>query len=116
VGALGLDHATVVRGRAEELVPRDRKAAGQASVAPADIVTARAVAPLDRLTAWCLPLAVEGGRLLALKGESASEEVAAHRAAVLRLGGGEPMIRHCGEGLLSTPTTVVEVTRRGRGH
>jgi 16S rRNA (guanine527-N7)-methyltransferase len=115
VEALGLDHATVVRGRAEELVPRARKAAHQAPVAPADVVTARAVAPLDRLIAWCLPLAVEGGRLLALKGESASEEVAAHRAAVRRAGGGEPVIRHVGEGLLPTPTTVVEVTRQGRG-
>jgi len=114
VEALGLDHVTVVRGRAEELARRGRKGAGPASVAPADVVTARAVAPLDRLAAWCLPLAVDGGRILALKGESASEEVAAHHAAVLRAGGGEPVVRHCGEGLLPTPTTVVEVVRQGR--
>jgi 16S rRNA (guanine527-N7)-methyltransferase len=102
VSELGLANVTVKRARAEE-------AAG--SVPPADIVTARAVAPLDRLAAWCLPLARVGGRLLALKGATAADEVASHRDAIIRLGGGGPMIRSCGEGLLPEPTTVVEVTR-----
>src|SRR4051812_4419679 len=84
VAQLGLDRITVVRGRAEELVP----SRGHPGLESADVVTARAVAPLDRLTAWCLPLAAEGGRMLALKGESAVEEVATHAALVARLGGG----------------------------
>jgi 16S rRNA (guanine527-N7)-methyltransferase len=67
VTALGLDRITVVRGRAEECVPKR----GAPRFGLADVVTARAVAPLDRLTAWCLPLAAEGGRVLALKGDSA---------------------------------------------
>ncbi len=101
VAALDLgDRVSVVRGRAEELAGR---------VPAADVVTARAVAPLDRLTAWCLPLARLGGRLLALKGDTAAEEVAAHRAAVARRGGGTPVIRVCGAGLLDAPTTVVEI-------
>ena len=104
VTTLELDTAvTVVRGRAEDL------AGGPP--APADVVTARAVAPLDRLAGWCLPLAALGGRLLALKGASADEEVAEHRQAVTRLGGGEPVVRLCGAGLIDPPTTVVEIVR-----
>jgi 16S rRNA (guanine527-N7)-methyltransferase len=102
VAELSLDNVTVVRARAED-------AAGE--LAPADVVTARAVAPLDRLAAWCLPLARVGGRLLALKGTTAAEEIEAHREAVARLGGGEPIIHSCGAGVLPEPTTVVEVIR-----
>jgi 16S rRNA (guanine527-N7)-methyltransferase len=90
----------VVRARAEE---RPGK--------PVDVVTARALAPLDRLAAWCLPLVVPDGRVLALKGESAADEVAAHRAAVRRLGGAEPAIRCCGGAVLEAPTTVVEIVK-----
>ncbi|GAB1688388.1 16S rRNA (guanine(527)-N(7))-methyltransferase RsmG [Krasilnikovia sp. M28-CT-15] len=104
VTALGLDATvTVVRGRAEEV-------AGGPPVA-ADVVTARAVAPLDRLAGWCLPLAAVGGRLLALKGASASEEVAEHREAINRLGGSDPVVRSCGTGVIDPPSTVVEVVR-----
>ncbi|BCJ53245.1 ribosomal RNA small subunit methyltransferase G [Actinoplanes sp. NBRC 14428] len=104
VTALGLDATvTVVRGRAEDL------AGGPPALA--DVVTARAVAPLDRLAGWCLPLAAVGGRLLALKGATADEEVAEHRGAVDRLGGGEPVVRLCGIGLIDPPSTVVEIVR-----
>jgi 16S rRNA (guanine527-N7)-methyltransferase len=103
VDALGLGTTvTVVRGRAEDIV---------GTVAPADVVTARAVAPLDRLAGWCLPLAAVGGRLLALKGASAADEVAEHREAVGRLGGSSPVIRACGAGTVDPPTTVVEIVR-----
>jgi 16S rRNA (guanine527-N7)-methyltransferase len=102
VSDLGLDNVAVTRARAEEAV---------GMLPPADVVTARAVAPLDRLAAWCLPLARVGGRLLALKGATAADEVVAHRDAIARLGGGEPVIRMCGSGLLPEPTTVVEVVR-----
>ncbi|WP_376771128.1 16S rRNA (guanine(527)-N(7))-methyltransferase RsmG [Rhizomonospora bruguierae] len=94
---------TVLRARAEELVGT--------ALAPADIVTARAVAPLDRLAAWCLPLAAPGGRLLALKGAAAVDEVAQHRAAVDRLGGGAPVVRQCGATLVEPLTTVVDIVR-----
>jgi 16S rRNA (guanine527-N7)-methyltransferase len=103
VGALDLtDRVSVTRGRAEELAGK---------LPPADVVTARAVAPLDRLAAWCLPLAAVGGRLLALKGSSAAEEVATHQAAITRLGGADPVVHRCGAGLLDEPTTIVEVVR-----
>ncbi len=102
VAALELaEQVTVVRGRAEEQVGRHR----------ADFVTARAVAALDRLAEWCLPLAKVGGRMLAMKGASASEEIDTHRVALARLGGGKANIRLCGIGLIDPPTTVVEVIR-----
>lgn len=108
VDQLGLSaQVSVVRGRAEELVRGPL--AGR--LPPADVVTARAVAPMDRLAAWCLPLAAVGGRLLALKGASAADEVATHRDAIGRLGGGTPVIHECGSGLLDQPATVVEVVR-----
>ncbi|WP_407937850.1 16S rRNA (guanine(527)-N(7))-methyltransferase RsmG [Micromonospora viridifaciens] len=97
----------VFRGRAEEA------AAGTRDRAPlsADIVTARAVAALDRLAAWCLPLVAPGGRLVALKGASAAEEITEHAEAVARLGGGEPELHRCGVGVIDPPATVIEVVR-----
>ena len=65
VVALGLTNVQVERGRAEECRLR------------AGVVTARAVAPLDRLLRWCLPLVRPGGALLALKGSSVADEIAA---------------------------------------
>ena len=103
IALLGLDSVVVRRGRAEELV---------GSVA-ASVVTARAVAPLDRLAAWCLPLCERGGRMLALKGSSAATEIAEHAAAVSRAGGGKPRIVECGSGVIDPATTVVEVLRTG---
>jgi len=101
VTKLGLDPTvTVIRGRAED-----------AEGIAADIVTARAVAPLDRLAGWCLPLTAVGGRLLALKGSSAAEEVAEHREAITRLGGSDPIVRLCGAGVIEPPATVVEIVR-----
>lgn len=103
VTALGLsDQVTVIRGRAEEQVGRVR----------AKVVTARAVAPLDRLAGWCLPLTATGGRMLALKGASAPAEIDEHQASVARLGGGTAVIRKCGTGVIDPPTTVIEVVRR----
>lgn len=108
VEVLGLAPAvTVVRGRAEDV-------AGNPDTVAADIVTARAVAPLDRLAGWCLPLTTLGGRLLALKGATAADEVIEHGAAVSRLGGGTPAVRWCGGELLDPPTTVVEIVRERR--
>ncbi|MFT4225635.1 16S rRNA (guanine(527)-N(7))-methyltransferase RsmG [Micropruina sp.] len=64
VAELGLaDRVTVMRGRAEEHHERY------------DVVTARAVAALPKLLGWCLPLLAPRGELLALKGESAEQEL-----------------------------------------
>lgn len=69
VARLELDNVEVVRGRAEQ------------GVRPlADVVVARAVAPLTRLYPLALSLLVDGGTLLALKGAAAADEVAGLRA------------------------------------
>lgn len=94
----------VVRGRAED-------AAVVALVGDAEWVTARAVAPLDRLVGWCLPLLRPGGRLLAVKGATADSEVAQHAATVRRYGGTDVGVVRCGVGVLADPTSVVTVTR-----
>lgn len=63
---LGLDRVVVRRARAEEL---------RGGALAADVVTARAVAPIDRLVRWALPLLAPTGVVLAIKGETAAEEV-----------------------------------------
>jgi 16S rRNA (guanine527-N7)-methyltransferase len=102
---LGLD-VEVVRGRAED--PEVRRAAGGA-----DAVTSRAVASLDKLTRWSLPLLRPGGRLLAIKGERAPGEVLEHRRVMATLGAADARVVECGVSLLSPPTLVV-VARRDK--
>ncbi|WP_375484618.1 16S rRNA (guanine(527)-N(7))-methyltransferase RsmG [uncultured Jatrophihabitans sp.] len=69
VGELDLaGRVQVVRGRADDEPVR-------ALLSGQQWVTARAVAPLERLIRWCLPLLAPGGRLLALKGSRAADEV-----------------------------------------
>ncbi len=63
VADLGLD-VMVVRSRAQDTDVR------------AEVVTARAVAALDRLVRLCLPLVRPGGQVLALKGSGADAELA----------------------------------------
>jgi 16S rRNA (guanine527-N7)-methyltransferase len=100
VAMLDLATTKVVRSRAEECV---------GVLSPADVVVARALAPLDRLAGWCLPLVMVGERVLALKGASASGEVVAHREAVRRLGGGTITVHECGSGVLESPAVVVGI-------
>jgi 16S rRNA (guanine527-N7)-methyltransferase len=97
VDRLGLERVTVVRGRAEE-GPVRRELGG------ADVVTARAVAPLDRLAGWCLPLLRPGGLLLAMKGSTAAEELA---AAGSLPGAAGALVTQAGD----PPATVTVVTR-----
>lgn len=104
VERLGLPNVVVRRGRAEE---RDVLA----ELRGADVVTARAVAPLDRLAGWCLPLLRAGGVLLALKGDSAASELAAARSVLARLGATDTGVVQCGASVASPPTTVVSITR-----
>lgn len=100
---LGLT-VTVVRGRAEEGPVRER-------LAGHDAVTARAVAPLERLARWCMPLLRPGGRMLALKGASAAEELERDASAIRAAGGGRGEVVSCGDEVLDVPTTVVVVER-----
>ncbi|MFE7427794.1 16S rRNA (guanine(527)-N(7))-methyltransferase RsmG [Streptomyces sp. NPDC014735] len=100
VELLGLDHVTVVRGRAEEVL---------GEVQPVHVVTARAVAPLDRLAGWGVPLLRPYGEMLALKGDTAEEELSGARAALSKLGVVETEVLHVGEGIVDPMSTVVRV-------
>lgn len=98
VDSLGLGNATVVRSRAEDLPP-----------ASYDVVTSRAVAPLAKLARWCLPLCVEGGLMLAMKGASAEEELDASERELMKLGAEVCHIHELGGDELANPTTVVSI-------
>ena len=98
--------AEVVRGRAEDAEVRQMAGCS-------DAVTSRAVASLDKLTRWSLPLLRPGGRLLAIKGERAPDEVLEHRRVMTKLGAADARVVECGVSVLSPPTTVV-VARRDK--
>lgn len=115
IDELGLQNVTVVRGRAEDTAVR-RSLRGTA------VVTARAVAGLDRLLGWCLPLMAPAGELLAIKGESAQAELDEARSALRVAGVARATVELCGVGVLVNPTTVIRVVsgpgggrRRGIG-
>jgi 16S rRNA (guanine527-N7)-methyltransferase len=71
--------------------------------------TARAVARINKLARWTFPLLTPGGTLVALKGQSAEEELEEERAVLTRLGMVEASIRRYGEGLLEVPTVTMEL-------
>lgn len=108
VTALDLaDRVQVVRARAEDIV----RGRGPVTSLRARVVTARAVAPLERLAGWTVPLVSPGGELLALKGRSAAEEVQASASALERLGITSVDVVECGEGVVDPPTTVVRAVK-----
>lgn len=94
---LGLTGVRVVHARAE--------ACWDTLTAP--VVTARAVAPLRDLATWCLPLLTPGGRLLAMKGSSAADELARDQDALDALGVASADVVELGAGLVTEPTWVV---------
>jgi len=104
VAALALEAAVSVRRtRAEQLH----------GVLTADVVTARAVAPLRRLIPLCWPLVRRGGFVLAVKGSQARTELARDRD-VLPPGTSGTVVQ-CGLGRIVPPTTVVLIRGGARG-
>ena len=96
---LGLTNVEVRRSRAEEVL--DLKF---------DIVTARAVAALEKLLRLTVHLLKPGGSLIALKGSKAAEEIEAARKLQKKLGIASFEIQICGEKFLAEPTSVVKTT------
>ncbi|WP_201931836.1 16S rRNA (guanine(527)-N(7))-methyltransferase RsmG [Nocardioides donggukensis] len=105
VAALGLDTVSVHRGRAESLHGRETY----------DVVTSRAVAPLERLLGWSMPLVAPGGAMVAMKGSSAAQELADSAEALARWGAGEATVHEAGVGLLDRTTMLVRVARGRSG-
>ncbi|MFV0633016.1 16S rRNA (guanine(527)-N(7))-methyltransferase RsmG [Demequina sp.] len=98
----GIDNVTVVRGRAEEVD----------EVVEADVITARAVASIDKLVKWSAPLLSPSGEMVLLKGRSAGDELERGKY-VLRKHGLVGSVHEAPtlEGLEAT--TVVRLQRQG---
>lgn len=96
----------VVRGRAEERAVRDE-------LGGADAAVSRAVAALDKLTKWSMPLLRQDGLMAAIKGERAPDEVREHRRVMTASGAVDVRVVRCGVNIVEQPATVV-VARRGR--
>jgi 16S rRNA (guanine527-N7)-methyltransferase len=105
IAELGLA-VEVMRGRAEEAWVRDRLGA-------MDVAVSRAVAALDKLTKWSMPLLRPGGRMVAIKGESAPDEVIQHRRVMAAAGAVDVRVVTCGADFLQPPATVVLARRQG---
>ena len=80
-GELGIKNITTVHGRAED-VGKSKEHREQY-----DICVSRAVASLDVLCEWCLPLVKKGGYFVAYKGENVSRETEDAANAIKLLGG-----------------------------
>ncbi len=100
VAELGLANACVLRGRAEDTIMR------------ADVATARAVAPLDRLAEVAVGVVRPGGMVLAIKGRTAAEELRKARPVLRRIGARGAEVVHAGHGKVVPATTVVRFFAR----
>jgi 16S rRNA (guanine527-N7)-methyltransferase len=100
VAELGLASVRVHRGRADSLHGTERF----------DVVTSRAVAPLDRLLEWSMPLVARTGALVAMKGSSARAEIAASASTLARMGAAEAEVLELGAGVLDESTVAVRVS------
>ncbi|HZW83134.1 MAG TPA: 16S rRNA (guanine(527)-N(7))-methyltransferase RsmG [Candidatus Deferrimicrobium sp.] len=81
IGSLGLNGIKTFHGRAEDVGRLKIFREGY------DIVVARAVSRLTTLTEYCLPMVKIGGKFIAAKGPSVSDEVEEAKFAVDLLGG-----------------------------
>jgi len=95
VTELGLANASVLRGRAEDTVLR------------ADVATARAVAPLDRLAGLAAGLVRPRGMVLEIKGRTAADELRKARPVLRRIGARGAEVVRAGQGKVDPATTVV---------
>jgi len=95
VAELALANVTVLRGRAEDAAVR------------ADVATARAVAPLDRLAELAIRVVRPGGTVLAIKGRTAADELNAAAPTLRRIGARSVEVVRAGQGKVVPATTVV---------
>jgi 16S rRNA (guanine527-N7)-methyltransferase len=100
VRVLGLGNAEVRCARAEDVTGQLR----------ADVVTARAVAPMKRLAGLALGLVRPGGVVLAIKGAGAAQELAQAGPVLGRLGVRDVELLQAGRGKVSPPPTVIRLT------
>ncbi len=99
VTALGLGNASVLQAQAAEVTGK----------ITADVVTARAVAPLTELAPLTLGLTRPGGLVLAIKGASAAAEVAGAGPVLRRLRVRDVTVITAGGGKVDPAATVVRL-------
>ena len=128
VDEMGLDNVSIVRSRANAVIEAvrgsngGRKGRGEDAVDldgnpipvrhPFAVVTCRAVAPMTKLSGWTLPLLDKGGRLVALKGRSAQEEIVKATKEISKNGGIHPRVVEAEVGPGLEPTHVLMVDKR----
>ncbi len=110
-------HELELGGRVQVVRDRAESVAGSPQTSrpgSMDVVTARAVAPLGTLGAWGAPLLVPGGILLALKGESAADEVDRDRNLLTEIGLQDISVEQVGQGVVDPATTIVVARKTGQ--
>lgn len=84
IEALKLTNVSVIDQRAEDV--------GQSHLRQSfDVAVVRAVATMEWLVEWCLPLVKIGGKLLAMKGPKGIAELDAAKKVIQRAGGAAPI-------------------------
>lgn len=79
-GRLGLENVEIIHSRAEDGARTELRDSF-------DLAVARAVAPLNVLSEYCMPYVKVGGRFISMKGSSAAEELKEAQNAIAQLGG-----------------------------
>lgn len=102
VAELGLENVTLLRGRAQDLPKKEKF----------DYVTARAVANMRKLVLMCAKQVRGGGKLLALKGQKASDEVRDARTVIRDTGLIDVRIHEVVSLMDGSVTRVVEATKK----
>ena len=100
VKKLDLKNVSILKDRAENVSVQ------------AQVVTSRAVAPLNKLLEWSLPLVFKNGKVLAIKGEKAQDELIQAKTDIPALKNMTAAIKSCGRAL-DLNVTVVEVLKEG---
>ena len=100
VKKLDLKNVSILKDRAENVSVQ------------AQVVTSRAVAPLNKLLEWSLPLVFKNGKVLAIKGEKAQDELMQAKTDIPALKNMTAAIKSCGRAL-DLNVTVVEIIKEG---
>ena len=102
VESLGLDNVSVLHKRAEELHGKESF----------DAVTARAVAAMDKLIRFAMPLVAQSGRLLALKGQRVHQEIESAKYVLKKMKAEVTNVHEVDTFADGDVTFVAEVVRR----
>ena len=101
VEEIGLDNVVIHNNRAEELHKK----------ISFDLVTARAVGSIDKLTKWAAPLIKSGGKMVLLKGDKAETELEDAKYTIKKFKLVDPKVSKVKSVMYDEETTVVELRK-----